>query len=132
MNVDIYFWIESDSVFFERVFEADPSKKLGTIENRKKIIDGKVQLHTKYWKSSTLSTQQSSDLDLLVNNLLTQSHELIVLALESTNTRVFLQIASKTKTIDKLCGFHFSSETLQRLVKLNISIDIDQVRDLKV
>ena len=132
MNIDIYFWIESDDDFYEKVLEIDPSKKFGTIENRKKMIDGKMQLHGKYWKSNKLFAQQSETLELLINDLLTQSHGVIILAQESAISRIFLQIVSRSKTVEELSGFYFSSETLQRLAKLKIAIDIDQVRELKV
>lgn len=132
MKVDIYFWIDSDNSIFEKILKADPLAKLGSIENRKKMIEGKVHLHSKYWRSNTLFAQESASLELLISDLLRQSHELIILAQKSTTARIFLQIVTRSKSLEEPSGFYFPSEILQRLAALKIAIDIDQVRDLKV
>lgn len=132
MNIEVYFWIESDESFFEKILKNDLLSKLGTIEHRKKMIDGSIHLSSKYWKSNPLSTEQSSNLDQLIDAQLKQVHQLIRFALETAVSKIFLQIVTRSKTIEELSGFYFSTDLLQRLADLKIAIDIDQVRNLKM
>jgi len=124
-----YIWIDGDAfdpVAFHRLL---PKEIAGTIEKRKKIVNGSVIKCSSYWKSDLLVATDSLSESLLESFLLRYA-EVVLRARQLGAMRIILEIVNEYSEDQGAQGLFLSRSLIQLLTKMTVDLDIDFARSL--
>jgi hypothetical protein len=125
--VTVYFWIDGEG-FDPDDFQSGLAVDLrGTVESRKRMVDGRVERYGRNWKSEVRTPVSDEPEEELVRLLSRYGAEL-VRARAKNATRIMAEIVSEYGSLEDIGGFYFSAETIRLLAEFGVSVDIDVVR----
>ena len=105
----MYFWIDGER-FDPDDFQSGLAADLrGTVESRKRIVDGRAERYGRYWKSEVL-TPTASEPEEELARLLSRYRAELVRARAMNGTRVMAEIVSECGSPEDVGGFYFSAD----------------------
>lgn len=127
--VSVYFWMAGEN-FDADDFQSRLGENLkGTVESRKRMIDGRVERFGRYWKSEVSKAVSDEPEEELARLIVRYSSE-IRNARASHATQIMAEIVVQYDSPEDVHGFHFTAETIRLFAELGVSVDIDVVRRL--
>jgi hypothetical protein len=125
----IYLWIDGESFDSDSFIANLAEDSRGSIELRRRMNGGIVEISGKYWKSVVREITDGPETEL--TNLVRLYEPAIQKARLNhgcSSIRVMAEIVQEVTSIDSLRGFYFSVEDLSLFVQLGICLDVDIVR----
>jgi hypothetical protein len=117
----IYFWIDGQAFDADRFQSGLAAHLTGSVETRKRLRNGAVEQHSKYWKSEVrTSVSESPERELAA--LLSRYKAEILRANAGDGVRIVAEIVAQYDGIDDARGFPFESETVRLLAELGSNV----------